>query len=345
MNKELNVLYVDDEAENLIVFRSGFKREFNVFVAESAAEAWSILNEELIHVVVSDQRMPVCTGTQFFAELKEKKPSIIRILLTGYADFEDVITAINEGKIYHYINKPWDRSQLQNVINNGYKVYRLQEQNKSLIQRLEAHNVELERRVAERTLALEQSNLQLEEQNQKLEEVNIELSTLNQILTQKLDENNGNLGFDEKLNEELEQKSKELASFSLQLIQKNQVLIDLKVELKNIMKSTESSTSKKFRSLVNLIDYSFSVEKEWNRFRQVFENVHQDFYNKLESKHPNLTASDRKLAALFKLNLGSKEIADILGISQDSLKTARHRLRKKMELPGGEDLHNYFAAL
>ncbi len=342
---EINVLYIDDEPENLVVFRSSFKRNFNVFVAESVEKAWQIIGEELIHVAVSDQRMPKCTGTEFFAELKERKPDIIRILLTGYADFENVIEAINEGKIYHYINKPWDSTQLKNIISKAGEVYFLNQQNKQLIERLEAHNDELERRVKERTEALIESNNALKEKNEKLEEVNQELNELNDSLAQKIEENIQNLGFDDSLNEELEQKSKELTSFSLQLIQKNKVLSDLKSELKEIMQSSESSLNKKFRSLIGLIDYNFSVEKEWTRFRQVFENVHQEFYSKLDELHPELSPSERKLAALFKLNLNSKEISDVLGISQDSLKTARHRLRKKLNLSGDENLTNYINSL
>jgi YesN/AraC family two-component response regulator len=338
MIEDLNVLYVDDEPENLLVFRSGFKREFNVFVAESVEKAWEILGEEHVQVVISDQRMPVCTGTEFFSELKEKKPNIIRILLTGYADFDDVIEAINQGKIYHYINKPWDRTQLKNVVINAYKTYNLQAQNRRLIEKLESHNQILEQRVSERTKELLQ-------QNERLEEVNQELKELNETLTQKLDENTQSLGFDEDLTEELEQKSKELASYSLQLIQKNKVLSDLKSELKQIMQNAESTNKKKFRSLVGLIDYSFSVEKEWDRFRRVFENVHKEFYSKLDQKHPNLTPSERKLTALFKLGLDSKEIADILGISQDSLKTARHRLRKKLDLGSDDNLSNYINSI
>lgn len=338
MVEDLNVLYIDDEPENLLVFRSGFKREFNVLVADSVASAWEILAQEHVQVVISDQRMPACTGTEFFNELKEKKPDVIRILLTGYADFDDVIEAINQGKIYHYINKPWDRTQLKNVIVNAYKTYNLQVQNKRLIEKLESHNQILEHRVKERTQ-------ELLEQNERLEEVNLELKELNETLSQKLDDNIQNLGFDDDLNEELEQKSKELASYSLQLIQKNKVLSDLKAELKEIMQSTESSNKKKFRSLIGLIDYSFSVEKEWDRFRRVFDNVHKEFYSQLDEKHPNLTPSERKLAALFKLGLDSKEIADVLGISQDSLKTARHRLRKKLDLGSEDNLNSYINSI
>lgn len=345
MRSHVHVLYIDDEPENLVVFRSSFKREFTVFVAESAAKAREILKEELIHVVVSDQRMPVCTGTEFFIELKEQRPEIIRILLTGYADFDDVIEAINQGQIYHYINKPWDRTQLQNVIAKAYDVYRLQAENQKLIQRLEAHNQELEKRVAERTNALEASNEALQSQNQKLEAFNRELTELNEVMTNQLESGTQNLGFDENLSEELEQKSKELASFSLQLIQKNQVLTELKSELKGIMRNADSSVNKKFRSLVALIDYSFSIEKEWQRFRQVFDSVHQAFYEKLDERHPSLSPAERKLAALMKLQLSSKEMADVLGISQDSLKTARHRLRKKLELAADTNLQQYFSTL
>lgn len=316
-----------------------------VYVASSAKEAWKVLDEEHIPVVISDQRMPECTGTEFFNELREKRPEVMRILLTGYTDFDDVIAAINEGNIYHYINKPWDREQLKNVIFKAYEVYELSARNKTLMQRLEAHNQELERRVKERTLALSKSNEALQQQNDKLEGVNTELQKLNEALAVQLESGQMGLGYEDGLAQELEQRQKELASYSLQLIHKNKVLNDLKTELKQVMQSGDSSVNKKFRSLVGLIDYSFSVEKEWSKFRQVFENVHQTFYSALDQKHPELTPSERKLAALFKLNLNSKEMADVLGISQDSLKTARHRLRKKLQVKGDDNLANYINSI
>ena len=341
MNSLLNVLYIDDEPEHLIVFKSSFKRNFNVFVANSTKKAWPILETELIQVVISDQRMPEQTGTEFFTDLKEKRPDIIRILLTGYADFDDVIIAINEGKIFHYLNKPWDRTQLNNIIDKGFQTYQLKANNKLLIDKLEQHNKELERRVSERTADLAATNELLEKKIAELEEINQELNELNTVLSKNLNTGASSLGFEQELNEELEQKSKEITAYSLQLIQKNKVLEELKAELKNIMANTDSSVNKKFRSLVGLIDYSFSVEKEWERFRHVFENVHKSFYEKLDKTHPELSQSERKLAALTKLNLNSKEIADILGISQDSLKTARHRLRKKLLIPTDENLSSY----
>ena len=94
-------MYVDDERHNLTAFKAAFRRDFNVFIAESAEEGINILQQNIIHVILSDQRMPKMTGIEFFESILPIFPDPIRILITGYTDINAVIDAINR-QLSHY---------------------------------------------------------------------------------------------------------------------------------------------------------------------------------------------------------------------------------------------------
>ena len=140
----INVLYVDDEVYNLTAFRAGFRRLFNIFTAESAAEGIKILRTEEIHVIVTDQRMPVTTGIEFLESIIPEFPEPIRILLTGYADINAVIDAINKGQVYKYIQKPWSDTDLIMNIEKAFEIYTLRKENRELTERLIIANKQLE---------------------------------------------------------------------------------------------------------------------------------------------------------------------------------------------------------
>ncbi|MEJ2881984.1 response regulator [Pedobacter sp. GR22-6] len=140
----INVLYVDDEVHNLNSFKAGFRRLFNVFVAESAAEGRKILEAENIQVIITDQRMPVMTGIEFLESIIPDFPDPIRILLTGYADINAVIDAINKGQVYKYIQKPWMDEDLRINIEKAYEIYALRKENRELTEQLLLANKQLE---------------------------------------------------------------------------------------------------------------------------------------------------------------------------------------------------------
>jgi PAS domain S-box-containing protein len=131
----IKVLYVDDEEGNLKAFKATFRRDFDVHLAASASDALELLDREPIHVVVSDQRMPRCTGTEFLAQVRERHPRAIRMLLTGYADLEAVIDAVNKGGIYSYTTKPWDPTDLKLRIQQAYEVHALRSEREDLFNR------------------------------------------------------------------------------------------------------------------------------------------------------------------------------------------------------------------
>jgi class 3 adenylate cyclase len=149
-----NILYVDDEVNNLNSFRAALRRNYNVFTAESGEEGIDIISKNDIHVVVTDQRMPNMTGVQFLQHIPGDQDNI-RIILTGFSDIESIIEAINTGKIYRYITKPWDKEELKITIDNAVETVMLRRNNKKLISELQAYNEQLEEKVRNRTAEVE----------------------------------------------------------------------------------------------------------------------------------------------------------------------------------------------
>jgi class 3 adenylate cyclase/FixJ family two-component response regulator len=149
-----NVLYVDDEENNLNSFRAALRRNYNIYTALSGEEGMDILSKNDIHVVVTDQRMPNMTGVQFLQHIPPEKDNI-RIILTGFSDIESIIEAINTGMVYRYITKPWDRDELKITIDNAIETIMLRRNNKHLIEELKEYNEQLEEKVFLRTKEIE----------------------------------------------------------------------------------------------------------------------------------------------------------------------------------------------
>ncbi|HEV7381370.1 MAG TPA: response regulator [Dyadobacter sp.] len=143
-SEKISILYVDDEINNLNSFKAAFRRDFKVLLASSGQEGLAMLETNVVHVIITDQRMPEMTGVDFLIEVLKKHTDPIRILLTGYTDINAVIDAVNKGHIYYYLNKPWDEQQLKIIIKNAYEIFRLREENKELISKLIDANNQLE---------------------------------------------------------------------------------------------------------------------------------------------------------------------------------------------------------
>lgn len=144
IDKSINVLYVDDEPHNLTAFKAAFRRDFNVFVADSAKDARKVIEENDIHIILSDQRMPVMTGIEFFESIIETHPEPIRILITGYTDINAVVDAINRGQVYKYLTKPWNEDDIRIFVTTAYEVFNLRRRNVELSKKLLDANRKLE---------------------------------------------------------------------------------------------------------------------------------------------------------------------------------------------------------
>ncbi len=139
------ILYVDDERENLMIFKTTFRRTYKVFTAQSASEGLELLDKHHnIQIVITDQRMPEMTGVEFIEHIVRKSPHIVRMIMTGYSDIEAIIQGVNKGQIYRYITKPWEQGDLKITIDQAFERFRLMEENKSLLLRLQKSNEELE---------------------------------------------------------------------------------------------------------------------------------------------------------------------------------------------------------
>jgi response regulator RpfG family c-di-GMP phosphodiesterase len=145
MEKEkIHILYVDDETNNLVAFKANFRRDYEIFTAESAEEGMKILRNNHIHIIITDQRMPVKTGVEFLEEVIKQFPDPIRILLTGYADIQVVIDAINKGQVFRYLMKPFNELELKVAISNAAEIYFLRKNNIELTEKLIKVNEQLD---------------------------------------------------------------------------------------------------------------------------------------------------------------------------------------------------------
>ncbi|HEY9705033.1 MAG TPA: GAF domain-containing protein, partial [Allocoleopsis sp.] len=126
INPKPKLLVVDDEPDNLDLLYRTFYKEYKVFRAESGQQALDILAKEgNIAVIISDQRMPSMSGTELLTITATQYPDMIRIMLTGYTDVEDLVEAINSGKVFKYVTKPWDAQELKAIIKQASETYDL----------------------------------------------------------------------------------------------------------------------------------------------------------------------------------------------------------------------------
>ncbi len=116
MAKKYSILYVDDEADNLLAFRSVFRRFYDVTTAEGGEEALKLLRDRSFDLILSDQRMPEMTGVEFFEAMMENFPTPVRIIVTGYSEMKPINKAMKEGKVAKCITKPWNVEELRKLI-------------------------------------------------------------------------------------------------------------------------------------------------------------------------------------------------------------------------------------
>ena len=120
------LLVVDDEPDNLDLLYRTFYRQFKVLRAENGFDALTLLEQQPdIAVIISDQRMPGMSGTEFLSRTATQYPNIIRIILTGYTDVEDLVDAINEGRVFKYVTKPWEDEHLRTVVKQALDTHQV----------------------------------------------------------------------------------------------------------------------------------------------------------------------------------------------------------------------------
>lgn len=139
------LLLVDDESEILSALSRVLRTDgYRILTAQSAAEALEILATEPVAVIVSDHRMPETTGVALLAQVRERHPDVVRMVLTGHADLDTVIASVNQAAIYKYLTKPWDNETLRADLHDAMRHYQLQQERRRLMQEIEAANLRLE---------------------------------------------------------------------------------------------------------------------------------------------------------------------------------------------------------
>ncbi|HUY93120.1 MAG TPA: ATP-binding protein [Pirellulales bacterium] len=133
-----DILYVDDERDNLIVFEAAFEDTFRVHTANNGRKALELLEERPFPIVIADQRMPLMTGAELFEIMRVRYPHTKRVMLTGYADPKSMLEAINQGQVYYFVKKPWERPMMMSVMVRAIEAYDLSIANLALTDRLVA---------------------------------------------------------------------------------------------------------------------------------------------------------------------------------------------------------------
>ncbi len=211
------------------------------------------------------------------------------------------------------------------------KIRNEQIQHENEKQVLETQNKLNEAELKSRTL--EEEKLKTEIKNRQLEQEKLSA----ELKSRHLEETS--------LKQKIEVKAKELSTHTLHIIQKNHLLENMRGRLEVMAKDDKRDQKKQLRELILQINQSFNNDKYWEEFSNTFEQIHASFFNNLKQYAADFTASEMRLISLLKMNLSSGDIATILGISQDSLRVARYRLRKKLNLEQGENLSAFFQAL
>jgi signal transduction histidine kinase len=159
------LLVVDDHEAVIASIEELFRGRYQVLGARNVEEALAIIRQGGIAVIMADQRMPGVSGSELLAQVATLEPDVTRILMTAYADIDAVMQAINQGKIYYYVSKPWESNELEAIIDKAVEYHDLLRERRSLIAELQRANNELEAKVQARTQELREKNFALEEMN------------------------------------------------------------------------------------------------------------------------------------------------------------------------------------
>ncbi|MDC7223524.1 MAG: response regulator [Spirochaetales bacterium] len=151
-----SVLFVDDEWEILNAIKRKFRKcDFTILLAPSGPEGLKLLEENPIPVVVSDEKMPEMNGVEFLQEVKKLYPETIRIILSGYADSQTILNAINKGEVYRFITKPWKSEELLEIIEEAFEQHQVLLRNKAVMNSIIHENRQLPKDRIDRDFVLE----------------------------------------------------------------------------------------------------------------------------------------------------------------------------------------------
>jgi diguanylate cyclase (GGDEF)-like protein len=166
-----SILVVDDEPHILATLSTLLKPDYDVLVADSPAAAKALFDRHRVDIVLTDQRMPGTTGVKLLEWVRDRSPQTVRLLMTGYAELEEAVEAINRGGVFRYLFKPWKVEGLLETLRTAARTFILEHEHKQLLEELRRLNDELERRVQARTKELQDAYHELEQKNKMLEKL------------------------------------------------------------------------------------------------------------------------------------------------------------------------------
>jgi diguanylate cyclase (GGDEF)-like protein len=162
---------VDDEPYILATLSSLLSADFEVMTADSAQAAQAHFGRSEIDLILTDQRMPEMSGVHLLEWVRQHSPKTIRLLMTGFAELEEAVEAINRGQVFRYLFKPWRSEELLENLKGAARTFLLERSHERLLEELRQLNLALEQRVQQRTQQLEEANHELEQKNKMLEKL------------------------------------------------------------------------------------------------------------------------------------------------------------------------------
>jgi len=306
--KKASILYLDDEQGNLDIFRISFKREYNVFITSEPEEAFAILENNPIDIVITDQQMPKIKGTEFLQKTVEKYPDLIRILLTGYADIAVVVDAINKCGIYKYITKPYERDDLKMTIDKALETLRVKRENAWLTQNLEKNLQELEQKYY-------QQLQETREYARKLEKQKAEIASINQ-------KNRQSIYYASKIQNALLPKEDKIQQFFADFFEIN-VPRDVvsgdfywfaqtteKEAFLAVVDCTGHGVPGAFMSIIGHNEFNRTIkEKAYREPKEILETIHQDLSKNLFADENTPDGMDAALCRFEKIDEENYKIA------------------------------------
>ncbi len=299
MNKSLyTILYIDDDAENLRTFKLLFEDRFDIITGHSAEEGLELLRNWEVQLIISDQKMPGISGIEFFKQTLSIAPEVSRMIVSGYAEIDLVLEAINQGNIHRYLTKPWLEEEMLNAIESSLEMWQLKADNHELVNELQEVNAHLEAEVERRTNAIEQQKNELQLKNEELIKLDAEKdeligvvahdlrSPLNQIkglanlakLTMSVDTNEAAIHLDKLL-----ESADRLTNMITRILDVNEAIsgkINMKfeqVEVASVLQKTitffEVAAHKKDISIQSELLPKCTITIDENYFIQVMENL------------------------------------------------------------------------
>jgi DNA-binding NarL/FixJ family response regulator len=299
-DRKLKILYVDDEKINLVNFETAFGKEYEIITAGSGEEALKVFRQEDdIAIIVSDQRMPGISGVELLEKIYKLDPVPVRMILTAYKDIEDIIGAINQGRVYRYILKPWEDKEVRPILKQGGEFYLLTKENDRLVDELKTKNKELEK-----------------------------LNTENQKMNRKLMED---IIRRQETEEELALRTRELEESGNAM----KILLKQSSEAKQEMESKMLSNIRDLiMPYINDLTERLDDRQDLLYVKVIKANLEQitsSFSNRLAVKL-NLTPRELQIAELVRQGRTSKDIANLLGLSRRTVETYRDNLRRKLDV-------------